>query len=129
DPELRYTNTNNTPVATFSIAVDRRFQRQGEDRQADFINIVAWGKSAEFVKNYFNKGKLIGLSGRIQTRTWDDETGKRRYATEVVAEEIEFVGSKSESGMNTRPMDNTAPPVQANDGFATVDDDDDELPF
>ena len=135
DPELRYTNTNNTPLSSFSLAVNRRFTRQGEERQADFINITAWGKTAEFVKNYFTKGMQVAVVGRIQTRSWDDEAGKRHYATDVVAEETYFADSKRSNTSNTgntgnmQSMDRMAPPKQANDGFATVDDDDDELPF
>ena len=72
DPEVRYTQTNNTLVASFSLAVNRRFARQGEERQADFINIVAWSKLGEFCSKYFKKGQQVGIIGRIQTRTWDE---------------------------------------------------------
>ena len=97
DPEVRYTQTNNTLVASFSLAVNRRFVRQGEERQADFINIVAWGKTGEFCSKYFKKGQQVGIIGRIQTRTWDDEQGQKRYATEVIAEEAYFADSKREA--------------------------------
>lgn len=93
DVELRYT-TSGTAVATFTLAVDRRFQKQGEERQADFINCVVWGKTAEFVANYFGKGQMMALSGRIETRTWEDNEGIKRYATEVIAEEVYFADSK-----------------------------------
>ena len=73
DPEVRYTQTNNTLVASFSLAVNRRFVRQGEERQADFINVVAWSKLGEFCSKYFKKGQQVGIIGRLQTRTWDDE--------------------------------------------------------
>ena len=96
DPEVRYTQTNNTLVASFSLAVNRRFVRQGEERQADFINIVAWSKLGEFCSKYFKKGQQVGVIGRIQTRTWDDEQGQKRYITEVVAEEAYFADSKRE---------------------------------
>ena len=76
DPEVRYTQTNNTVVASFSLAVNRRFVRQGEERQADFINIVAWSKLGEFCSKYFKKGQQVGIIGRIQTRTWDDDQGQ-----------------------------------------------------
>ena len=76
DPEVRYTQTNNTLVASFSLAVNRRFVRQGEERQADFINIVAWSKLGEFCSKYFKKGQQVGIIGRIQTRTWDDDQQK-----------------------------------------------------
>ena len=94
DPEVRYTQTSNTLVASFSLAVNRRFVRQGEERQADFINIVAWGKQGEFCSKYFKKGQQVGIIGRIQTRTWDDDKGQRHYVTEVIAEEAYFADSK-----------------------------------
>ena len=93
DPEVRYTQTSNTLVASFSLAVNRRFVRQGEERQADFFNIVAWGKTGEFCSKYFKKGQQVGIIGRLQTRTWDDDKG-RHYITEVVAEEAYFADSK-----------------------------------
>ena len=94
DPEVRYTQTNNTLVASFTLAVNRRFVRQGEERQADFINIVAWSKTGEFCSKYFKKGQQVAVIGRIQTRTWDDEQGQKHYVTEVVAEEVYFAGDK-----------------------------------
>lgn len=94
DPEVRYTQTSNTLVASFSLAVNRRFVRQGEERQADFINIVAWNKTGEFVSKYFKKGQQVAVIGRLQTRTWDDEQGQKHYITEVVAEETYFADSK-----------------------------------
>ena len=96
DPEVRYTQTNNTVVASFSLAVNRRFARQGEERQADFINIVAWSKLGEFCSKYFKKGQQVGVIGRIQTRTWDDDQGQKHYVTEVVAEEAYFADSRRE---------------------------------
>ena len=97
DPEVRYTQTNNTVVASFSLAVNRRFARQGEERQADFINIVAWSKLGEFCSKYFKKGQQVGVIGRIQTRTWDDDQGQKHYVTEVVAEEAYYVQFNFES--------------------------------
>ena len=94
DPEVRYTQTNNTLVASFSLAVNRRFTRQGEERQADFINVVAWSKTGEFVSKYFKKGQQVAVVGRLQTRTWDDDKGQKHYITEVVAEETYFADSK-----------------------------------
>ena len=93
DVELRYTQ-NNTPVCSFTIAVERRY-KQGEERQADFINIVAWRSTAEFVSKYFSKGSMIGIEGAIQTRKYQDkETGKNRIAFEVLANNAQFVESK-----------------------------------
>lgn len=95
DVELKTTQSNNQ-VANFTLAVNRRFTKEGEERQADFINIIAWGKTAEFCNKYFSKGLQIGVTGRIQTRTWDDDQGKKHYATEVVAEEVDFADGKKE---------------------------------
>lgn len=98
DPEVRYTQTSNTLVASFSLAINRRFVRQGEERQADFINCVAWNKTGEFVSKYFRKGQQVGVIGRLQTRTWDDDKGQKHYITEVVVEETYFADSKRENG-------------------------------
>ena len=100
DPETRYTQTNNTLVSSFSLAVNRRFARQGEERQADFINIVAWSKLGEFCSKYFKKGQQVGIIGRIQTRTWDDDQGTKHYVTEVVAEEAYFADSKRDGAVD-----------------------------
>ena len=128
DPEVRYTTTNNTLVATFPIAVNRRFARQGEERQADFINIVAWDKTGEFCSKYFKKGMQVAVTGRIQTRNYDDKDGKKVYVTEVVAEETYFADSKREGGEN--PFSGVDAPFTATEGqsdFTPVTDDD--LPF
>lgn len=90
DPELRFTPGNGTAVATFTIAIDRRFKKEGQN-EADFVPIVVWGKQAESTANYMNKGRLIGISGRIQTRSYEAKDGTRRYVTEVVAEEVQFL--------------------------------------
>ena len=106
DPEIRYTQ-NNTPVASFSLAVNRRFAKEGE-QQADFINIVAWNKTAEFCGKYFKKGSQIALAGRIQTRTYEDN-GTKKYITEVVAEEVYFADSKKDIAEdNGEPTDITS---------------------
>ena len=126
DVELRYT-TSGTAVASFTLAVDRRFQKQGEERQADFINCVAWGKTAEFVANYFTKGQMMALSGRIETRSWEDNEGVKRYATEVIAEEVYFADSKKSEGAASKAPAQTAPAQPAEDFEETEDDGD--LPF
>lgn len=98
DPELRATQ-GNIPVCTFTLAVDRRFKNANGERQADFIPVVAWRQQAEFVSKYFKQGSKMLLVGNIQTRSWDDAEGKKRYATEVIAEEVHFAESKrAESG-------------------------------
>ena len=107
DPEIRYTQTNNTVVASFSLAVNRRFVKQGEERQADFINIIAWSKLGEFCGKYFKKGQQVGVVGRIQTRTWDDDQGQKHYVTEVVAEEAYFADSKREAEAGSSSFENT----------------------
>ncbi len=96
DPELRYTGSN-TPVATFTLAVNRAFSNQQGEREADFINIVVWRKQAENVKNYLTQGSQAAVEGRIQTRSYDDPNGQKRYVTEVVADNVEFLGSKNSS--------------------------------
>ncbi len=111
NPTVRYTQTNNTLVAQFILAVNRRFAKQGEERQADFINIVAWDKTGEFASKYFKKGQQVGIIGRIQTRNYDDKDGKRVYVTEVVAEECYFADSRKENNSNAPFEDNTAEPV------------------
>lgn len=137
DPELR-TTPQGVSVCTFSIAVDRGYVRQGEERQADFINVVAWRSTAEFVSKYFIKGQMIAVVGRIQTRNYDDKDGKKVYVTEVVADEISFADSKRDNGQASAPATyTTAAPAQAvpqqtqppvSDGFQVVPDEDD-LPF
>ena len=130
DPEVRYTQTSNTLVASFSLAVNRRFVRQGEERQADFINIVAWGKQGEFCSKYFKKGQQVGIIGRIQTRTWDDDKGQRHYVTEVIAEEAYFADSKRDgAGDGSSSFENTfgADMAQNTSEFELTPSDD--LPF
>lgn len=127
DPELRYTTKSKTAVAAFTLAVNRRFAQEGQP-QADFINIIAWGKTAEFVAKYFIKGQQVSVVGRIQTRTWDDNEGKRHYITEVVAEETYFADSKrsgESGGSSQKPYTQVG---TNNDGFYPMDEDD-ELPF
>ncbi|MDP4144115.1 MAG: single-stranded DNA-binding protein [Bacillota bacterium] len=102
DPELKFTPGNGTAVASFTIAVDRRFSKDSQ-KEADFIPIVVWGKQAESTANYMSKGKLIGISGRIQTRSYDAKDGTKRYVTEVIAEEVQFL---EWGGANNRSADN-----------------------
>lgn len=97
DPELR-TTPNGVSVTSFTVAVDRSYQRTGEERQTDFINVVAWRNTAEFVSAYFRKGSMIAVQGSIQTRSYEDRNGNKRTAFEIVADNVSFCGSKSESG-------------------------------
>lgn len=152
DPELRHTNSG-TAVCSFSIAIDGGY---GENRRTDFINCVAWSKTAEFVTNYFSKGKMIIVEGRIQSRSWDDPNGGKRYATEVVAENVSFGETKKSSESNGygganggnsggygnygaddsfMPPVPKAPPLSSmpdsmeSDGFTEQLETDDDLPF
>lgn len=117
DPELRYT-PNNIPVATFCVAVDRDYDRQ----KTDFINVVAWRQTAEFVDKYFRKGQLIVVSGSLQLRDWTDKHGDKRTVAEVVAEHVYFCGDKPNTA--GKPVD-----VAPGSGFTEYDADDGELPF
>lgn len=101
DPELRYT-PNGVAVASITLAVNRPFSNQQGNREADFINVVIWRKQAENVANYLKKGSLAGVDGRIQTRNYDNNEGKRVYVTEVVAESVQFLESKGSSGGNNQ---------------------------
>ena len=146
DPELRTTG-NGIGVCGFTVAVDRNYRPEGEERQTDFINVVAWCKTADFVSRYFRKGQMIAVQGSIQTRNYEDRNGNKRTAVEIVADNISFCGSKAETGaggQNTgapAPSGNPAPPVPAYqqgsgagvsnatpDDFSQVEMDD-ELPF
>ena len=93
EPQLRYT-TNNTPVATFTIAVNRNGVKKDGTKETDFINVVVWNKRAENVKNYLDKGSKVGIVGRLQVRSYQNDKGQNRYVTEVVADEIEFLNTK-----------------------------------
>ena len=94
DPELKTTQSGNS-VCTFRVAVDRSYVPQGEERQADFITVTAWRKTAEFVSKYFQKGSMISVQGRLETRQYQDKNGNNRTATEVLAAEVGFCGSKA----------------------------------
>ena len=104
DPDLRYTSSG-VAVATFSLAVNRNFTSQNGERETDFINCVIWRKPAETLANYARKGTLIGLTGRIQTRNYDAQDGTKRYVTEVIVDNVSFLGSRS---ANNSSFDNSA---------------------
>lgn len=126
DPEVRYTNTN-LAVTNFTIAVDRKFKKEGE-RQADFFSIVAWQKTAEFIEKYFSKGRKIVVIGRLQSRTWDDSEGKKHYVTEVVAEEVDFADGKKGNSNTGDAYEPTSNSSSSSGGFYPLEEDD-ELPF
>ena len=100
DVDVRYTQTNNIMIANFSLAVNRRFVKEGEERQADFFNITAFGKTGEFCSKYFSKGQQVAVIGRLQTRNWEDDQGQKHYATDVIAEEVYFADSKKQQNEN-----------------------------
>ena len=126
DPEIRYSQgEQSTAVARYTIAVDRRFRRDGDQQTADFINCVAFGRQGEFAEKYFRKGIKIAITGRIQTGSYTNKDGQRVYTTDVVVEEQEFAESKSKSEESTAKQNN----VDA-DGFMHFPDGiDEELPF
>lgn len=139
DPELRTTTQGNS-VCSFRIACDRSYVQQGQERQADFIDIVAWRQQAEFVSKYFQKGSMIAIDGSLQTRQYQDKNGNNRTAVEVVANNISFAGAKRQDSQNAPSYEQqTASYVQqskAQSGFAqgSADDfavinDNDDLPF
>ena len=122
DPDIRYANSGTT-TARFTVAVDRRYKKEGED-SADFISCVAFGKTAELIEKYFFKGTKIGITGRIQTGSYTNKDGQKIYTTDVVLESAEFVESKAS---NERA--NTPPQTTDSDFMSIPDISDDELPF
>ena len=144
DPELRTTTQGNS-VCSFRIACDRSYVQQGQERQADFIDIVAWRQQADFVSKYFQKGSLIAVEGSLQTRQYQDKNGNNRTAVEVVANNISFAGAKRQGGQSVpsyeqqttshvqqaKAAQNAPQPAYTQgsmDDFAVIDDNDD-LPF
>ena len=130
DPELK-TTASGVSVCSFTIAVNRRFKNSEGGYDADFISCVAWRQQAEFISKYFSKGRMVGICGSIQTRNYEREDGQRVYVTEVVADEVSFVDSKSQS--DNAPANNPGTSTSANsfgaaDGFIPMPADDD-LPF
>ena len=138
DPELK-TTPNGVSVTSFSLAVDRNFVKKGEERKADFISIVCWRQTAEFVCRYFGKGAMIALEGQIQTRTYQAKDGANRYVTEVVADNVSFTGENS-GGAPAQNQQNpyngySAPAYESNVAYSSNNSDfaneplDDDLPF
>ena len=117
DPELRRTQSG-TAVTSFSLAVDRDFKSQNGDKETDFIDVVVWGKTAEFAANYFTKGRMAIVEGRLQARNWQDKDGNKRKTTEVVADRMYFGDSNQDGKKQTAPADD----------FAEIEDDGD-IPF
>lgn len=138
DPDLRYT-PNGVPVATFTLAVNRTFSNQQGEREADFINCVVWRRPAENVANFLKKGSLAGVDGRIQTRNYEGNDGKKVYVTEVVAESVQFLEPKNSSNHspNNQGKQNNPFKEKTNHGYSqdpftsggSIDISDDDLPF
>jgi len=143
DPELTYTTNTNTAVCKFTLAVNRRFAKPTDEVKADFFPIITWTKTAEFCSKYFRKGQMVAIVGRIETRNWVDQEGRKHYITEVIADEAHFAEGRrsSEAGaelFNSAPsvnvangegMQNTAASSGASNGFYAIDDEEDDLPF
>ena len=127
DPELKFTPGNGTAVCTLTLAVNRRFKREGQP-EADFIPIIIWNKQAESVANYVTKGKLISVVGRMETRSYDAKDGSKRYVTEVIAEEVNFLewGNKNE-GQATQQ--NSGIPGDYFGGADYIPDESEDMPF
>jgi single-strand DNA-binding protein len=138
DPEIRYSQSQEPlAIARFTVAVNKRFKREGEP-DADFINCVSFGKAAEFMEKYFKRGMQIGITGRIQVRSYDANDGTKRWVTEVVVEEQEFTESKAAfearsqgGGAYSAPKQYSRPQPPSDDSFSSIlqDLDEDDLPF
>lgn len=126
DPEVRATPSG-LSVVQFTLGVQRQFSRKDGERESDFISCVAWRKTAENISKYFHKGDLIGVDGRIQTRSYEDKNGQRVYVTEVVVDNFAFLNSKSSSQSNNNQQNQAQDPFEGNDG--SVDITQDDLPF
>ncbi len=129
DPELRFTGSGKA-VATFSIAVNRPFSKTNE---ADFFNVVVWGKAAENCANYLAKGRLVGVEGRLQSRSYETQAGDKRYVTEVVAGRVEFLEWGNKENRTSREKNSNENDFMSSDinldDFKAIEEDDDEVPF
>lgn len=126
DPELRRTGSG-IAVASFTLAVDRDFASQGQEKETDFIDCVAWRSTAEFVSKYFTKGRMAVVTGRLQIRNWTDKDGNKRRSAEVVADGVYFGDSKRDG--ESKPQDPAKPQDPVTDDYDPITDDDSELPF
>lgn len=131
NPEIRFSQKNQNKIANFTLAVNRKYVAQGEERQADFINIVTYSKLAEFAEKYLKQGLQICVSGRLQIRTYDDNNGQKRYATEVIAEEIDFADSpkKADESILWSNSSNNSNQTTTNIDDGVIMGDNDDLPF
>ena len=127
DPELRYTSTNNLPVVSFTLAVNRPYQVQGTDRNADFINCTAWRKQAENIHKYVSKGSMVAVEGKLQTRDYmDDKINARRYITEVICDSVVFLDTRNQGDYEDPQNNDTTEDELPKGNFNNVEDD---LPF
>ncbi len=130
NPEIKFSQTNNVKVATFSLAVNRKYVKQGEERQADFFNIVAYSKLADFVEKFLKQGIQVCVNGRLQTRNYEDKNGIKRYVTEVIAEEIDFADSYTKIESNTDNIQETvSEELKEKDASEDFISNGDDLPF
>lgn len=130
DPELKFTAGSGVAVSTFSLAVDRTFKNKDGQKEADFINIVVWNKLAEVVANNLTKGRLAAVSGRIQTRTYEGNDGQKKYITEVVAEDVQFLDRKETGGASMpKPTSGSTSDFGTQDGDFFPLDGDNDIPF
>ena len=130
-PEIRYSQTTNTKIALFSLAVNRRFAKQGEERETDFINIVAYSKLADFSEKYLSQGTQVNVVGRLQNRSYEDKNGTKKYISEIIAEEIYFADSKKKADESIL-WQNNSNNTQLTDATSHIDglvDSADDLPF
>ncbi len=130
-PEIRYSQSTNTKIALFTLAVNRRFAKQGEERETDFINIVAYSKLADFSEKYLSQGIQVNVVGRLQNRSYEDKSGNTKYVTEVIAEEIYFADSKKKADESIL-WQNNSNNTQLTDATSHIDglvDSADDLPF
>lgn len=130
-PEIRYSQTTNTKIALFTLAVNRRFAKQGEERETDFINIVAYSKLADFSEKYLSQGTQVNVVGRLQNRSYEDKNGTKKYISEIIAEEIYFADSKKKANESIL-WQNNSNNTQVTDTTGNIDglfDSADDLPF
>lgn len=120
DPELRFTAGSGKAVATFTVAVDRGF---GKDKQADFFRVVVWDKLGELCANYLAKGRQVAIQGRIQNNNYETQSGEKRYSTEIVAQNVEFLGG------NRNQQNEESDSYGSPSGFQPIDEDDPDIPF
>ena len=127
-PEMRVTQSGK-PVASFTLAVERDYVAQGQDRETDFLDVVAWNQKAEVAGKYLDKGSMAVVDGRLQIRTWTDKEGNKRRNAEILADQIYFCGSRQSDGAAKISGAEVSPAADVPDGFTMLDENADDLPF